>query len=78
MVIRNAVTSLRNSVVASSAGQGSGEVELGHDSNGDDKALVQQKLGQRPDGCYYHDTRLEELFPRCIRRSATEPYDATL
>lgn len=78
MVIRNAVTSLRNSVVASSAGQGSWEVELGHDSNEEDKALVQQKLGQKPDGCYYHDTRLEKVFPRCIRRSATEPYNTTL
>lgn len=46
MVIRNAVTSLRNSVVASSAGPGSGEVELGHDSNGDDKLWYNRSWGR--------------------------------
>lgn len=79
MVIRNTVKTLRNSLVVSSAGQDSGEVELGHDSNGEDKALEQEKLGQKPGGCcYYRDTRSGEVLPKCIRSGAAELHKATL
>lgn len=46
MVIRNTVTTLRNSLVVSSVGQGSEEVELSHDSNGEDKVWNNRSWGR--------------------------------